>query len=44
MKKAIIGTMLGITGIALVAWDAGWLSALGVFLAIWGNNAEGGAA
>ena len=40
MKREIIGLMIGAAGLGLVAWSAGWIAALGVFLALGGNNVE----
>ena len=38
-KKKVSGMLLGITGLLIVIYFCGW-AALGVFLAIWGNNLE----
>ena len=35
----IFGILIGITAIAMVAY-VDWMIAVGVFLAIWGNNIE----
>jgi hypothetical protein len=32
--------ILGLLGFALLVWDAGWLSAIGVFILLWANNIE----
>lgn len=36
--KAFGGLAIGLVGFALVIWKGGWIVALGVTMAIWGNN------
>jgi hypothetical protein len=31
---------IGVIGFALVCWKAGWIAALGMLIAMWGNNLE----
>lgn len=34
------GMVIGFIGMGLIIWKAGWVVALGIFLALWGNNVE----
>jgi len=36
--RMVAETAVGVVGLILVGIDAGWLTALGVFLMLWGNN------
>lgn len=40
MKRTMLALTLGVAGLALVVWKADWITAVGVFLLIWGNNVE----
>lgn len=42
MKRDFIGALVGIAGLIVIGIGAGWLSALGVFLMIYGNNLQFG--
>jgi hypothetical protein len=39
-RVQLIGTVIGAVGFALVIVNAGWLAALGVFLALWGYGIQ----
>lgn len=36
--KAFGGLAIGLIGIGLIFWTGSWIVAVGVMLAIWGNN------
>jgi hypothetical protein len=35
-----LGAIIGAVGVALVVWKAGGIAAIGMLLAMWGNNIE----
>lgn len=37
-KETIACTIFGFVGMTLIIASAGWLAALGVFMAVWANN------
>lgn len=36
--KNLISMALGLIGVSLIIYSLGWLPAIGVFVAMWGNN------
>lgn len=40
VNQAMVGIAIGIASVALIWWQVNWLTALGVLLAIYGNNLE----
>jgi len=40
MKKKLFGAALSLTGLSIVLWQGGWVLAVGLLVAMWGNNIE----
>jgi len=40
MTRTSFASLLSIAGYLIIGFYAGWMPALGVFIAIWGNNLQ----
>lgn len=40
MMRALIGGVIGLGGFALIVYSLGWLPAVGLMCAMWGNNIQ----
>ena len=37
-KNQAFAVFMGVVGLALIIWQAGWFVAIGIFLMLWANN------